>query len=206
MFPREIDPAENPEILTDWQKGRALEIQNRLSYLILKRLVNQENLKGRIIDLGTGSGAGLVALKTLGATRAVGVENGSELRRAMGQINKIDVNPFEAFSPSEALQQKERIFEMTNEQFLKIIKEEGWGISLVTCFWISYQPPMRQIEEVLIPGGQVIITATEDYYSLLKETPGKTKLETEIIEIPGYVADMPRNDNFALVGTKITSE
>lgn len=202
MFPREIDPAENPEILTDWQKGRALEIQNRLSYLILRRLVNQENLKGRIIDLGTGSGAGLVALRALGAIQAIGVEDGRELKRAMGQISKIDVNPFEAFSPSEAIRQQEKIFELSNEQFLKIVKEEGWGISLVTCFWISYQPPIRQIEEVLIPGGQVIITAAEDCYSILKEIPGKINLETEIIDIPGYVADMPRNDNLALIGTK----
>lgn len=182
MFPvKETNLTSNPE---SFLEERTWEIQNRLSYLILKRLVNQENLKGRIIDLGTGSGAGLMALRTLGATQAVGVEDERELRRAMGQIHKIDINPFEAFAPSETLQQQETILKMTNEQFLEIVKEKGWGISLITCLWISYQPPIRQIEEVLTPGGQVIITAAEDCYSFLKEIPRKTKLETEIIEIP----------------------
>ena len=74
---------------------------------------------------------------------------------------------------------------------------------MITCFWISYQPPIKQIEEVLIPGGQVITTAAEDCYSILKEIPRKTKLETEIIEILGNVADLPCNDNFVLIGTKL---
>ena len=201
---KRIDNIPSVEVLTSWQQRRAKEIQTRLSWLIHERKISQKNLKGRVIDLGTGSGAGLVALRALGATQAVGVEDGRELRRAMGQINKIDVNPFEAFSPSEAICQQEKIFNISNEQFLKIIKEESWGISLITCFWISYQPPIRQIEEVLNPEGQVVITATEDCYSYLKEIPRKTKLETEIIEIPGNIADGPKNDCFVLIGTKIT--
>lgn len=196
---KEISLPSNPEA---WLQERGEEIRKRLTWLILIGELDWKNLKGRVIDLGTGSGAGLVALRALGATQAVGVEDGRELRRAMGQIHKIDVNPFEAFAPSEEILQQEKIFNISNEQFLEIVKAERWGISLITCLWISYQPPIRQIEEVLIPGGQVVITAAEDCYSILKKIPRKTKLETEIIEIPGYVADMPRNDNLVLIGTK----
>ena len=36
-----------------------------------------------VIDLGTGSGAGVVALESLGATQVVGVENGSRLKKSL---------------------------------------------------------------------------------------------------------------------------
>jgi len=192
----------NSENLTPWQNKRAREIQARLSWLISEGKLNQENLKGRIIDLGTGSGAGLVALRALGATQAAGVENGSELREALGKITEIPINAFEAFSPSEPLQQQEKIFlNISNEEFLKIVKEGRWDVGLVTCFWISYEPPIRQIEEVLIPGGQVIITAVKDS-SYLKELAKKTNLETEIIEMPEKLKGRLVNDRFVLMGTK----
>jgi len=185
---------------------RGEEIRKRLTYILLRGGLDRKNLKGRVIDLGTGSGAGLVALEALGVTQVVGVEDGSRLRKSLDKIHNILINPFEAFSPADILRQQGKIVEMSNEQYLKIIKEKGWKASLITCFWIGYEPPMRQIEEVLIPGGQVIITAAEDCHSVLERIPGKTNLETEIIRIPGEVADGPVNDDLILVGTKITSE
>jgi len=149
--------------------------------------------------LGTGSGAGLVALRALGATQVIGVEDGRRLKKSLDKIHNILINPFEAFSPADALQPQ--IFEMSNERFLEIVKERNSKISLITCFWIGYEPPIKQIEEVLAPGGQVIITAAEDCYSCLKEIP-KTNLETQLIEIPETWGDLPVNDRFVLVGTK----
>lgn len=196
----------DPEILTPWQQRRVKEIQTRLSWLIDERKVNQENLQKRIIDLGTGSGAGLVALRALGATQAVGVENGTGLRRALEKISEIPkrISLFEAFSPSEALQRhfEGRIFlNISNEKFLEIVKEGGWGVGLVTCFWISYDPPIRQIEEVLMPGGQLIITAVKDS-SRLKEIARKTDLETQLLEMPEDETPSKANDRFILVGTR----
>jgi len=201
MLQKEIvSPVFNLEALLPEQRDRFWEIRNRFTWLLLKGELDWKNLEGRVIDLGTGSGAGLVALEALGATQAIGVEDGSRLRKSLGKISQIPVNPFEAFPPADAL--RPQIFEMSNERYLEIVKKEGWEISLITCFWIGYEPPARQIEEVLIPSGQVIITATEGYYSYLKEIHRKTNLETQIIEIPEYLVDLPVNDKFILIGTK----
>lgn len=218
---KEANKTLDPEILTPWQNKRAKEIRARLSWLINEGKLNQENLKGRIIDLGTGSGAGLVALRALGATQAIGVEDGSGARQACGKILSLvftkvsersekPINGlsslFEAFCPSEDLQKQEKIFlNISNEEFLKIVKEGGWGVGLVTCFWISYDPPIKQIEEVLIPGGQIVITAVKDS-SRLKEIARKTDLETQVIEIPEILVDPEINDKFVLIGTKREGE
>lgn len=201
---KEDDRTLDPEILTPWQKRRVKEIQTRLSWLIAEGKLTQENLKGRVIDLGTGSGAGLVALRALGATQAMGVDNGSAINQAFEEISKAPADLLEVFYPSKVLQQKEKIFLISNEEFLRIFKEGGLGVSLVACFWIYYDPPIKQIEEVLTSGGQVIITANKDKdrYFCLQEIPQRTSLETQIIEMPEEFKDRLVNDRFVLIGTK----
>lgn len=183
-----------------WLQERGEEIRRRLTYILLLGKLDWKNLKGEVVDLGTGSGAGLVALKALGATQVVGVENGSRLKKSLDKTHQISVNPFEAFSSVDVLQPQ--IFEMSNEEFLGTAKENGREISLVTCFWIGYEPPIRQIEAVLKPGGQVVITAAEDCYSVLEEIPKKTGLETKIVRVPGNIVDQPTNDDLVFIGTK----
>ncbi len=190
-----------------WLQERGEEIRRRLTYILLKGELDWKNLKGRVIDLGTGSGAGMVALESLGATQVVGVEDGRGLKAVIEEIaSPYPLNPHEVFPPAETLKQQGKIIDMSNEQYLEIVRKEGWEVSLITCFWIGYEPPIKQIEEVLRPGGQVVITAAEGCYSLLEEIRKKTNLDTETIRIPGNIADQPVNDDLVLIGTKTTSK
>lgn len=187
-----------------WLEERGEEIRKRLTWLILIGELDWKDFKGRVIDLGTGSGAGVVALEALRATQVVGVEDGRGLRAVIEEIaNPYPINPHEAFPPVETLRQQGKIIDMSNEEYLKLVKKQGWEISLITCFWIDREPPMKQIEEVLIPGGKVVITADEKSYSVLNEIAEKTSLETEVIRIPGEVVDRPVNDDLVLIGEKL---
>ncbi len=63
------------ELLVAVNELRAREIAGVIKYLVDAGLIDRQNIYGerQIVDLGTGSGAGMLALRMFGAKNVVGV-------------------------------------------------------------------------------------------------------------------------------------
>jgi hypothetical protein len=173
--------------VTDRPYHRLCEIVARLLYLIEQGELDPENLKGKIFDLGTGSGVGVIAFWLLRATNVVGVDNGQGL--IISQSPRFSDCDLSDLIPNRKLLEEGAIIIEDNQEFLKGELGKGMRASLVTGFAISYVPPIKEIEAILVEGGQAIFTAegNKQGQMLIDTLLNRSRLgQGEIIETDWY--------------------
>lgn len=145
--------------------ARYLEISSLLSYFLDRNLLKKENLKGPILDLGTGSGIALLALREFGP------------KATLEGIDKdrwwYDRNWYTGFNYPIPLPGFLEAVEARFEQIdildcLDLRNFYGQKKVLVTAFYANTQEwgdnkklsvIMKEIGELLPPGGQFLLTS-----------------------------------------------
>lgn len=129
------------ELLVALNELRAREIAGVIKYLMDAELINRQNIYGgrQIVDLGTGSGAGMLALRMFGAKNVVGVDH---LDRHSG----VDMKSVEGFKLSPA------------DRYLRSIG--SCSAQLITFFnsQSRIEEYYRDAARALAPGGQILVT------------------------------------------------
>jgi len=134
---------------------RASRTAGIFNYLLEQKALDPTNLSGKVVDLGTGNGGGVLAAKVFGAQEVIGVDDGLGLGSGLG---------VEEARPSEeifGLSGVQHCFERVQVFMSRQLPE---SIDLVTAFRI---PPFRfpspfalcrMAYPLLKPGGQIIMT------------------------------------------------
>lgn len=129
------------EILANLTQLRAYEIAGVLQYLFEKGKLNKNNLYGKVVDVGTGAGAGIVALKMFGAHEVIGVDhisvhNGVNVQEILGH----------------------RFVHKTAASYLRSLP--ACSVRLITAFNtnISLAEFYPEAARPLVPGGQILVT------------------------------------------------
>lgn len=137
---------------------RASRIAGIFNFLLEQEALNRDNLNGRVLDLGTGSGGGALAMKLFGAKEVIGVDDCLGLGGGLGTTEAMPSQT--VFSLPGVRHQSERV-----QKFLAEQKPESFN--LITAF---RAPPFRfpapaelcQMTYLsLKPGGQILVTEGE---------------------------------------------
>lgn len=171
--------------------ARTIELSCLLEFLLENGWIKQENLEGPVIDLGTGNGVGLLALRQFTLGYLVGVDR-YERSYYNGYSGSSKVSTQEIFNTAIASFRKQDIYD-----FLKTFPLKS--ASLVTAFYANGWPGLNEIVveigKILKPGGQFLFTADQcdisepvwaDESILLRGRGGKESL-TLVIPVPDWV-------------------
>lgn len=146
---------------------RALEIAGVVQYLLGHGLLKKENLFGNVVDLGTGSGAGILALERFGAKQVKGIDRSQE---------------FASFDVSKVLGKKFTVAEAC--EYLSSLQEDS--LSLITSFNtnMEFYEFYREAIRALQPGGQILVTT--DIWEMVEGNTINSRrwLRLPIIKLP----------------------
>ena len=167
------------ELDNNYLKARTIELSVLLDFLLRNHWVNPINLQGPVIDLGTGSGVGLLALRKFTTGYIIGVD------RATRQHYHSYAGQYEVPTPAILNLAVASFRREDMRDFLKHYPLES--VTLVTAFYVSMKgwhdnscPAARffgcncnkvstiieEIGKILKPGGQFL--ATSDGYDIPK--------------------------------------
>lgn len=179
--------------------ARALELSSLLSFLLANGWLKQENLEGPIIDLGTGNGVGLLALRQFTLAYLLGVDQLSRSR-------------YNGYSGSSVVSTEE-IMEASLSSFrqadvLDFLRRWPYqSASLVTAFYATPMNPkiVDEIGKVLPPNGQFLFTSdqhdvatpTWGDQTVHLEGKGGVNSSTLVLPVPQWVRERyaPRIEN-----------
>jgi SAM-dependent methyltransferase len=166
---------------------RAAQIIGLLDFLKEQELLSDSDLSGRVADLGTGAGGGVLALIRFGQPQeVVGVDDGLGFRANVGLEDAV---------PSRI------VFSLPQANYLRMNiirffrKETPASFDLVTAFSVPYPggrfPPPADlclmVYPLLKPGGKIIISGGEmipfwqEQSLRLEETHSSLELEPEFL-------------------------
>ena len=158
----------NSELLKKLDYGyftaRFIEISFVLDLLLDKKILQKENFTSKpIVDLGTGSGIGLLALRNFTDKELIGIDYNSyfsDCRNSYAGGYKIPTKKLIAKAQASFIKQD-------MNEYLKELPDES--ISLATAFymsregWFKVTPKIYdQLGRVLTPNGQFLLTTDAD--------------------------------------------
>lgn len=131
------------EIALNLVGHRAREIAGTLKYLLDRDFLKIENLTGQVVDVGTGTGAGIVAIEMFGARRVIGVDH---------------IEKHGGFKPKDIFREQFVYEPAGAARFLK--SRKPGSLSLVTAFLanISLDEFFPEAVRALDLGGQILVT------------------------------------------------
>ncbi|MBI4154364.1 class I SAM-dependent methyltransferase [Candidatus Woesearchaeota archaeon] len=135
--------------LDKFTEFRVKDIEQIIAELVSDGSLNLTNLGGKVVDFGTGSGAGAYVLKQYGA-KVTGVEI---LEGPIEAARKIGIDVVEA----------------NGLKYLEAIKKES--LNCITAFMLDdfdYAHLLKQAKRTLKPAGQLLITVPPSYGEELK--------------------------------------
>lgn len=162
------------EIFLNRQRLRACEIAGVIHYFFENGFLTKENLKGKTVDVGTGDGAGILALTAFGAVDVTRVDHskkhyGFDIRDFFGK----------------------KFVHKTAREYLGLFNGD---LSLITAFHanISFAEFYSEAIGALAPGGQLIVTTdipkSVSYLSYGSRLNDKEWLRLDLINVP--IADL----------------
>jgi len=141
------------ESFDSYLQARIKSIEYVIATLLINELLNPGNLKGKAVDIATGSGPGAWVLKQYGAD-VTGVDTD---RKVLDEATKYGVL------------KKEKAVHQDGIEYLKGLEKNT--INLVTAFRVMHDFPALELYEestrVLKPKGQIIVTGTFDARDLI---------------------------------------
>lgn len=141
MNRNEVITTTKEDILLNIVDQRAREIAGVLHYLFEKGLLDRNNIYGKVIDIGTGTGAGIAAFKMFGVEEVVGVDHNDS---------------YCGFKTQEILGNE--FIHKPAASFLRSLP--NCSVRLITAFHanISLAEFYPEVARVLTPGGQILVT------------------------------------------------
>lgn len=164
-----------PEEITTLEKlnnkyldARNIELSCLLSFLLENNLINKDNLKGPIIDLGTGSGIGLLALRKFTPAYLVGIDDGTHFIDGVGLVRNWYAGNYKIPVPEIT---QLAVGNFRRQEIFNFLKSCSFSATLVTAFYVDtkswrdgYQYFLREIDHVLAPGGQFLYTTDQTMF------------------------------------------
>jgi SAM-dependent methyltransferase len=157
-------------------RARLIEISSLMNFLLNENLLDETNLKGLIIDLGTGSGVGLLALRKFTTGYLLGIDNAFQQRDhsyagsyevptpgvtelAIANFKRADIYDFLKNYPVGTATLITAFYAHTLGWHEN--RCPGSRVSFLPCECDKFPKILDEIGKVLKPGGQFIFTSDE---------------------------------------------
>lgn len=210
-----------PEKRYNFAVQRASEIAGVIQRLLDNGYLAGKNLKGSAIDLGTGTGAGILAWRAHGVKRAIGIDYEEDCQGR-------ETYPRPSLPAIEILGNDYK----KTDTLSYLLREQEGSVNLISAFftvpWLWTEEVERQARRVLASGGQAVVTwgringgdgggfTVSDGWPFWNERTAAKRLDIRGDSVPGFNWEELKktgilvptktmievDEEFVLVGTK----